>query len=229
MNISLMNDGNIYFLGFIFSPKLRILSCGDTLYQLRKKESDVLALLCERYPHPVSQDDFLSCVWEGGYVTPQSIAQVIRALRRNLQDKDKQIIVTIPKLGYRFGVTPSFDEPQECVVENVFSTHSEVETIYTAQYDTSCGQFVYDRISLINLTPISVNSLAISPCVRPKKKIYVLEMLYWLSYVSLLFTFYGIAQKVRLFLPIPLLQSRMAKPGRRSGRLNAKPPFLATF
>ncbi|WP_264627343.1 winged helix-turn-helix domain-containing protein, partial [Candidatus Symbiopectobacterium sp. NZEC135] len=104
MNISLMNDGNIYFLGFIFSPKLRTLSCGDTLYQLRKKESDVLALLCERYPHPVSQDDFLSCVWEGGYVTPQSIAQVIRALRRNLQDKDKQIIVTIPKLGYRFGV-----------------------------------------------------------------------------------------------------------------------------
>ncbi len=170
MNTSLMNDGNIYFLGFIFSPKLRTLSCGDTLYQLRKKESDVLALLCERYPHPVSQDDFLSCVWEGGYVTPQSIAQVIRALRRNLQDKDKQIIVTIPKLGYRFGVTPSFDEPQECVVEERFSAYSETETIYTAQYDTSCGQFVYDRTALINLTPIPVNSLAISPCVRPKKK-----------------------------------------------------------
>ncbi|WP_264644838.1 MULTISPECIES: transcriptional regulator [unclassified Symbiopectobacterium] len=170
MNISLMNDGNIYFLGFIFSPKLRTLSCGDTLYQLRKKESDVLALLCERYPHPVSQDDFLSCVWEGGYVTSQSIAQVIRALRRNLQDKDKQIIVTIPKLGYRFGVTPSFDEPQAGVVEDAFSTHPEVETLYTAQYDTSCGQFVYDRTSLINLTSIPVNSLAISPCVRPKKK-----------------------------------------------------------
>lgn len=170
MNISLMNDGNIYFLGFIFSPKLRTLSCGDTLYQLRKKESDVLALLCERYPHPVSQDDFLSCVWEGGYVTSQSIAQVIRALRRNLQDKDKQIIVTIPKLGYRFGVTPSFDEPQTGVEEEVFSAQPEVETLYTAQYDMSCGQFVYDRTSLINLSSIPVNSLAISPCVRPKKK-----------------------------------------------------------
>ncbi len=170
MNISLMNDGNIYFLGFIFSPKLRTLSCGDTLYQLRKKESDVLALLCERYPHPVSQDDFLSCVWEGGYVTSQSIAQVIRALRRNLQDKDKQIIVTIPKLGYRFGVTPSFDEPQAGVEGDAFSAHPEVETLYTAQYDTSCGQFVYDRTSLINLTSIPVNSLAISPCVRPRKK-----------------------------------------------------------
>ncbi|MCW2478366.1 hypothetical protein J5224_04490, partial [Candidatus Symbiopectobacterium sp. NZEC135] len=91
-------------------------------------------------------------------------------LRRNLQDKDKQIIVTIPKLGYRFGVPPSFDEPQSGVVEEAYSTHPEVETLYTAQYDTSCGQFVYDRTSLINLTSIPVNSLAISPCVRPKKK-----------------------------------------------------------
>ncbi|MBG6247207.1 MULTISPECIES: hypothetical protein [Symbiopectobacterium] len=32
--------------------------------------------------------------------------------------------------------------------EDAFSAHPEVETLYTAQYDTSCGQFVYDRTSL---------------------------------------------------------------------------------
>lgn len=170
MNVSLMSNGNIYFLDFVFNPKLRTLSCGDETYQLRKKEADVLALLCERYPHPVSQDDFLSCVWEGGYVTPQSIAQVIRALRRSLQDKEKQIIVTIPKLGYRFGASPSFDEVSEHDGGSAFPAPRECEALYTAQYDAPSGRFAYDRSALINLTPIPVNSLAISPCVRPKKK-----------------------------------------------------------
>lgn len=172
MNVSLMSNGNIYFLDFVFNPKLRTLSCGDATHQLRKKEADVLSLLCERYPHPVSQDDFLSCVWEGGYVTPQSIAQVIRSLRRNLQDKEKQIIVTIPKLGYRFGVSPSVEEvqEQERAMGNAFPVHKECDPVYATQYDAHCGRFAYDRSALINLTPISVNSLAISPCVRPKKK-----------------------------------------------------------
>ncbi len=169
MNVSLMNDDNVYFQNFIFNPKLRTLSCGESTYQLRKKEADVLALLCDRYPHPVSQDDFLSCVWEGGYVTPQSIAQVIRSLRRNLQDKDKQIIVTIPKLGYRLGPCPTYDEPATHAPLTLLSAEGG-ESTFGARNDTGCGRFEYDHTSLINLTPISVNSLAISPYVRPKKK-----------------------------------------------------------
>ncbi|QQG30432.1 winged helix-turn-helix domain-containing protein [Pectobacterium carotovorum] len=106
-----MNDGQVYFLNFVFNIKMRSLKKDEDIYQLRKKEADVLALLCRKYPKPVSQDDFLAEVWQGGYVTSQSIAQVIRSLRRTLEDKNKNIIITIPKLGYQLATEPSFCMP----------------------------------------------------------------------------------------------------------------------
>lgn len=115
-NIS-MNDGSIYFLNFTFDIKMRVLQRDDEIVRLRKKEADVLELLCHKYPKPVSQDDFLMEVWRGGYVTSQSIAQVIRSLRRSLEDKDKSIIITIPKLGYQLAVPPSFCMKDFNVVE----------------------------------------------------------------------------------------------------------------
>lgn len=106
-----MDDSKIYFLDFIFNPKTRTLQKSDSRIQLRKKQADVLNLLCAKYPEPVSREDFLTGVWNGGYVTTQSIAQVIRSLRLNLDDNNKKIIVTIPKLGYRFTVQPLYKEP----------------------------------------------------------------------------------------------------------------------
>lgn len=102
-------QGKIFFLDYTFIPALRILKRDDTTLQLRKKQSDVLALLCEKYPSPVSQDEFLSEVWDGFYVTSQSIAQIIRSLRISLKDESKKIIVTIPKLGYQLTAEPSWE------------------------------------------------------------------------------------------------------------------------
>lgn len=106
-----MDDSKIYFLDFTFNPKTRTLQKSDSRIQLRKKQADVLNLLCAKYPEPVSREDFLTGAWDGGYVTTQSIAQVIRSLRLNLEDNNKKIIVTIPKLGYRFTVQPLYKEP----------------------------------------------------------------------------------------------------------------------
>ncbi|WP_042959322.1 winged helix-turn-helix domain-containing protein [Erwinia tasmaniensis] len=105
-----MDDSKIYFLDFIFNPKTRTLQKNDIKVQLRKKQADVLNLLCTKYPEPVSREDFLAGVWNGGYVTTQSIAQVIRSLRLDLDDTNKKIIVTIPKLGYRFTVRPLYED-----------------------------------------------------------------------------------------------------------------------
>lgn len=110
MNTNEMNDGNIFFLNFTFNRKLRILQHAEQVTQLRKKEADVLALLCDNYPNPVSQNDFLMKVWGGGYVTSQSIAQVIRSLRRSLGDDKKSTIATIPKLGYKLTVAPIYED-----------------------------------------------------------------------------------------------------------------------
>lgn len=106
MSNGVMDDGSICFLNFTFNRKLRTLQRSDDIIQLRKKEADVLALLCDKFPNPVSQNDFLSEVWGGSYVTSQSIAQVIRSLRLILCDEKKNIILTIPKLGYKLAVTP---------------------------------------------------------------------------------------------------------------------------
>ncbi|AUX72524.1 winged helix-turn-helix domain-containing protein [Erwinia pyrifoliae] len=106
-----MDDSKIYFLDFTFNPKARTLKNREKTIQLRKKQADVLILLCAKYPEPVSQKDFLAGAWGGGYVTPQSIAQVIRSLRLSLDDINKNIIVTIPKLGYQFTAKPSDEEP----------------------------------------------------------------------------------------------------------------------
>lgn len=104
-----MNQGKIFFLDYTFNPALRTLQRDDTILQLRKKQSDVLALLCTKYPSPVSQDEFLSEVWDGSYVTSQSIAQMIRSLRISLKDESKSIIVTIPKLGYQLTAEPTWE------------------------------------------------------------------------------------------------------------------------
>ncbi|WP_240355203.1 winged helix-turn-helix domain-containing protein [Pectobacterium brasiliense] len=117
MKDTLMNGEQVYFLNFVFNIKTRSLKKDEDIYQLRKKEADVLALLCCKYPKPVSQDDFLAEVWQGGYVTSQSIAQVIRSLRRTLEDKNKNIIITIPKLGYQLATQPSFCIPDVNVSE----------------------------------------------------------------------------------------------------------------
>uniref|UniRef100_A0A1A9VZ33 OmpR/PhoB-type domain-containing protein n=1 Tax=Glossina brevipalpis TaxID=37001 RepID=A0A1A9VZ33_9MUSC len=91
------------------TPKLTV----SDLIQLRKKESEVLALLCRKYPNPVHHSEFLDEVWGGGYVTSHSIAQVIRSLRKLLKKNGKNIILTIPKLGYRLGIEPQYDEGNE--------------------------------------------------------------------------------------------------------------------
>ncbi|GKW40821.1 winged helix-turn-helix domain-containing protein [Pectobacterium parvum] len=128
-----INGGLVYFLNFSFNIKMRSLTKDEEVYQLRKKEADVLALLCRKYPQPVSQDDFLTEVWQGGYVTSQSIAQVIRSLRRILEDKNKNIITTIPKLGYQLATPPSFSTPEvniyEVEQENIFWKNGSPEVL----------------------------------------------------------------------------------------------------
>lgn len=107
-----VSSENIHLLNYIFNPGLRTLKKDGNVLQLRKKQSDVLALLCKKYPAPVSQAEFLAEVWGGVYVTSQSIAQMIRSLRISLGDDTKSIIITIPKLGYQLSIEPLREEPE---------------------------------------------------------------------------------------------------------------------
>lgn len=87
-----------------FNPRHRMLSVDGVSVRLRKKESEVLSLLCDKYPDPVTHDDFFKHIWRGQVVTVQSIAQSIRSLRVITGDHNRDIITTIPKLGYQLSV-----------------------------------------------------------------------------------------------------------------------------
>lgn len=111
---------------FTFYPKNRCLELEGTLHQLRKKESEVLALLCKKYPNPVHHSEFLDEVWGGGYVTSHSIAQVIRSLRKLLKKDGKNIILTIPKLGYRLGIEPQYEEENDVKIIDFLEENNDV-------------------------------------------------------------------------------------------------------
>ena len=119
MNNVISTGGDIYFSDIVFNPKFRTLQQQEKIIRLRKKESEVLRLLCTNYPRPVMQQDFLSEVWRGGYVTAKSIAQIIRSLRLKIGDEAKKVIATVPKLGYQFAAVPVFN------VENTASSQNE--------------------------------------------------------------------------------------------------------
>lgn len=154
------NVGKIHFLNFTFNPNLRTLQQDDTVLQLRKKQSEVLALLCDKYPEPVSQAEFLAEVWGGGYVTSQSIAQMIRSLRISLGDDTKSIIVTIPKLGYQLTAQPCREEaetePDKGSYESFSPGNIEVDNVS------------FSTRSVINIIPANTTSLSVVPYSAPR-------------------------------------------------------------
>lgn len=155
MKKCIVNASKIHFLNFTFNPNLRTLQQDATVLQLRKKQSDVLALLCAKYPEPVSQAEFLAEVWGGGYVTSQSIAQMIRSLRLSLGDDTKSIIVTIPKLGYQLTAQPCWEE---------YKTVSDKPSFESS----SLGNIEVDSVSfstqsMINVIHDTANPMSVIP------------------------------------------------------------------
>ncbi|WP_312625851.1 winged helix-turn-helix domain-containing protein [Scandinavium sp.] len=146
-------EGKIFFLDFTFNPALRTLQQNECVQQLRKKQSDVLALLCAKFPAPVSQEDFLKEVWGGGYVTSQSIAQMIRSLRLCLKDESKNIIVTIPKLGYQLAVEPTWE----------VQMHEKRGLVKPPSGNVELENISFASQQLIQLSPSCSTALAVIP------------------------------------------------------------------
>lgn len=182
MEKSVVNEGRIYFLNFTFNPKSRTLQQGDTVLQLRKKQSDVLELLCVKYPEPVSLAEFHAEVWGGGYVTSQSLAQIIRSLRISLGDDMKCIIVTIPRLGYKITAAPRWAVPDAESDKPGFESPFPV--------NTEEGNASLSSQSIINVIPLSGNTMPVSPHSAPievpDRKKFSLQTLF-LSAVAMFF------------------------------------------
>ncbi|WP_258179870.1 winged helix-turn-helix domain-containing protein, partial [Yersinia pseudotuberculosis] len=89
-----------------FTPQKRTIDRNGKITKIRNKESELLSLLCEYYPEPISREDIEKRLWEGSYVTDNTLTQTISNLRHALDDKKHELVVTIPKKGYRIGIKP---------------------------------------------------------------------------------------------------------------------------
>ncbi|HHL2560522.1 TPA: transcriptional regulator [Yersinia enterocolitica] len=101
-----MND--IIIGDTVFTPLKRTLSKGGSVIKIRNKESEVLSLMCFYYPDVLSREDIEKKIWSESYVTDNTLTQTISNLRHALNDKEHELVITIPKKGYCLGVKPNF-------------------------------------------------------------------------------------------------------------------------
>lgn len=78
--------------------------------KIRYKESLVLKMLLDNYPNGVSRKTLSTSIWGSTYVFDETINQTIKNLRISLEDNKKEIITTIPRYGYCFGIKPSAND-----------------------------------------------------------------------------------------------------------------------
>jgi DNA-binding winged helix-turn-helix (wHTH) protein/Tol biopolymer transport system component len=77
---------------------------GDQMVPLTPKAFDTLHVLIRHHNRLVRKEELLSAVWPHSFVSEDSLAQNITALRRSLADdhNQPQYIATVPRRGYRF-------------------------------------------------------------------------------------------------------------------------------
>lgn len=69
--------------------------------KMRSQTFNVLKVLLEDAGAPVSKSDLIDRVWDGRFVTDDSLTQCISELRKLLGDQKHAIIETFPKIGYQ--------------------------------------------------------------------------------------------------------------------------------
>lgn len=68
--------------------------------KLRPKSRQVLEVLLKHQRTPVSRDTLSDIVWKGIYVTDDALTHCIKEIRTALDDGDKVLLQTVPKVGY---------------------------------------------------------------------------------------------------------------------------------
>ena len=73
--------------------------------ELELKPLEILTQLLEHSGEVVSKERLLASVWPGLSVVEGSLATAVHKLRKALADNDATIVVTVPRVGYRLGVS----------------------------------------------------------------------------------------------------------------------------
>jgi TolB-like protein len=114
--IETKSNGSLSIGSYRFDMSRKELRTADeVLVPLRAQSSEILAVLGQNPNQVVAKDELIERVWEGTFVTDDSLVQCIVDIRRALGKSAHEIIETFPKQGYRLNVVPlnenDFDAP----------------------------------------------------------------------------------------------------------------------
>jgi DNA-binding winged helix-turn-helix (wHTH) protein len=92
------------FSDFTFDGEARELRRGDAVVPLTPRAHQLLAVLLESRPRPLSQQQLRDALWPGTAVGYTSLAQVVTEVRRALGEgaATARFIRTVPRYGYAF-------------------------------------------------------------------------------------------------------------------------------
>ncbi|SFG40988.1 DNA-binding winged helix-turn-helix (wHTH) domain-containing protein [Novosphingobium sp. CF614] len=99
----------------------RLLTIGGVMADLEAKPFDILLELLHHAGEVVTKDELLDAVWPNVTVAEGSLTTALSKLRRTIGDTEGVMIVTVPRLGYRFAapvsVTPSAPQAPVLAIE----------------------------------------------------------------------------------------------------------------
>jgi len=95
---------SVHFKGFELDEERRQLLKNGVEIHLTPKAFDLLALLMAETPRVVRKDELHQRLWPDTFVSDASLVELIKELRRALQDRDKRarLIRTAHRVGYAF-------------------------------------------------------------------------------------------------------------------------------
>jgi DNA-binding response OmpR family regulator len=96
----------VYTLGkYSFDAQKQNLQCGDTLYKLTTKESELLKLLCDNANQVLERNYALKTIWEDdNYFNARSMDVYITKLRKFLKDEPAVEILNVHGRGFKLVV-----------------------------------------------------------------------------------------------------------------------------
>ncbi|NQZ82993.1 MAG: winged helix-turn-helix domain-containing protein [Colwellia sp.] len=149
------------FGDFEFNANTRVLSTlsGDAI--LEPKVSSLLSYLCQHPQRNISRDELFTEVWHDQLVTDNAINRVIALLRKALTDeaKLKQYIVTVPKIGYRFIITPVNITPELQENLSIDAPVFSAKTVDGKEVENQQRPFIKNRLLTILYILITVSLL----------------------------------------------------------------------
>lgn len=136
--MKLSGERSYRFADIEVKPAQSSLSRGGEEHHLRHKSFQVLLYLIERRERLVTKEELMAEVWEGTFVTDDTLVKCIVELRKALGDdpRNPRFIKTIAKSGYRFigpveeisPQTPAADRSNRSSAASVIDEIEEIST-----------------------------------------------------------------------------------------------------